>query len=103
MKPDPSLWGWPCVLCFIDGLNPQAFFIHAFRGAMVTGCGNRTMSPRVSIAGREALVEGATSTAQSGYEGAAAPALCVCLWVLRAALDGGGGRGPWPACDWGSR
>lgn len=34
--------------CFIDGLSPQAFFIHA-------------------IAGREALVEGATSTAQSGY------------------------------------
>ena len=34
--------------CFIQGLSPLAFFVHA-------------------IAGREALVEGATSTAQSGY------------------------------------
>ena len=34
--------------CFIEGLSPLAFFVHA-------------------IAGREALVEGATSTAQSGY------------------------------------
>ena len=33
---------------FIEGLSPTAFFIHA-------------------IAGREALVVGATSTAQSGY------------------------------------
>lgn len=33
---------------FIHGLTPLAFFVHA-------------------IAGREALVEGATSTAQSGY------------------------------------
>ena len=34
--------------CFIQGLSPLSFFVHA-------------------IAGREALVEGATSTAQSGY------------------------------------
>jgi DNA-directed RNA polymerase beta' subunit len=33
---------------FIEGLSPLAFFVHA-------------------IAGREALVEGATATAQSGY------------------------------------
>ena len=33
---------------FIEGLSPLSFFIHA-------------------IAGREALIEGATSTAQSGY------------------------------------
>ena len=32
----------------VEGLSPLAFFVHA-------------------IAGREALVEGATSTAQSGY------------------------------------
>lgn len=47
---------------FIEGLSPVAFFVHA-----ILGCNECSQCIQNAIAGREALVECATSTAQSGY------------------------------------